>query len=180
MLEAFMQKLDELELNQYGLIDVQQIIFSDDVRKMCEMNSCGQYGKNWQCPPGVGSVESRREEVLSFPFGLLFNMVYPLEDSYDWEGMQAAGADFKQKFEQVKDAVTAHTSGETLFLGAGACSVCQTCAYQEKKPCRFPERATASMEASGIDVYTISGNFGFKYINGVNTVTYFGLALFHA
>lgn len=42
---------------QYGTVDTASISFSREVRKMCEVNTCRQYGKTWACPPGLGTLE---------------------------------------------------------------------------------------------------------------------------
>ena len=65
-----------------------------------------------------------------------------------------------------------------LYLTAGACGVCKTCAKQEALPCRFPDRATSSLEAYGIHVSRLAESAGMRYINGVNTVTYFAAIFF--
>ena len=43
---------------------------------------------------------------------------------------------------------------------------------------RFPERALPSVESYGIDVYNTVKGTELKYINGPNTVTYFGMVFF--
>ena len=67
---------------------------------------------------------------------------------------------------------------EALHLGAGGCRVCPVCANREDKPCRFPEKALSSLEAYGINVSKLAELAGMKYINGQNTVTYFGAVFF--
>nr|WP_305142352.1 DUF2284 domain-containing protein [uncultured Acetatifactor sp.] len=44
-------------------------------------------------------------------------------------------------------------------------------------PCRFPDMAISSLEAHGINVSRLAAECGMKYINGQNTVTYFGAVL---
>ncbi len=63
------------------------------------------------------------------------------------------------------------------MLGAGGCDICEKCTYPNS-PCRFPQKAKPSVEASGVDVVTLCKETGLKYINGVNTVTYFSIAFF--
>ena len=65
-----------------------------------------------------------------------------------------------------------------LHLGAGGCGVCKPCAKQSGEPCRFPELAMPSLEAYCINVSELARAAGMKYINGPNTVTYFGAVLF--
>ncbi len=170
------QKIKDINFNQYAFVDPKAIPFSKEVRDMCAMNSCGRYNTNWQCPPGAGELADLEKRAKGYPEALLFNAVYPLEDSYDFEGMMAA----KDKFTQLCSnalAVIKEASPDAYVMGAGGCSLCEQCTYPSE-PCRFPQKAIASMEACGIDVYATSGKFGFQYINGVNTVTYFGIVFF--
>ena len=66
-----------------------------------------------------------------------------------------------------------------MLLGAGACGGCNTCARVSGEPCRHPGRAVVSLEAAGVDVVELAKKSGLKYLNGSNTVTYFGLMLLH-
>jgi predicted metal-binding protein len=65
-----------------------------------------------------------------------------------------------------------------LHLCAGGCGVCERCAKQDGQPCRAPELAMPSLEAYGVNVSALASAAGMKYINGQNTVTYFGAVLF--
>jgi predicted metal-binding protein len=65
-----------------------------------------------------------------------------------------------------------------LHLSAGGCGVCKVCAKRTNEPCRFPEKAITSLEAYGINVSRLAAASDMKYINGQNTVTYFGAVLF--
>ncbi len=163
-------------LNQYAFIDPKELPFSQDVRDMCAQNACGRHGTNWQCPPGAGELEVLEAKAKSYTDGLLFNVVYPLEDSYDFEGMMAAKDKFTETCGALLRIVRNHFP-QSFVMGAGGCSLCEKCTYPDA-PCRYPDKAIASMEACGIDVYTTSKKFGFEYINGQNTVTYFGIVFF--
>ncbi|HJA66742.1 MAG TPA: DUF2284 domain-containing protein [Candidatus Mediterraneibacter cottocaccae] len=55
----------------------------------------------------------------------------------------------------------------------GSCRKCGKCTYPDA-PCRFPERTHGSLEGYGIMVSELAGQAGIRYINGTNTVTYFG------
>lgn len=168
--------LKDIGLNQYAFINPKEIPFAKEVRDMCAMNSCGRYGTNWQCPPAVGEMKQLEKKAKSYEHAVLFNCIYPLEDSYDYEGMMAAKDEFSKACDKALSTVSGYTP-DCYVMGAGGCSICPKCTYPEE-PCRFPAKAVASMEACGIDVYSSSGIFGFQYINGVNTVTYFGIVFF--
>jgi len=175
--DKILTKLKDFPLNQYGYIDPNILIFSQEVRDACTSNRCGKYNQNWQCPPGVGEISERRAECLKYKNALLFNTVTPIEDSFDIEGMFEAGKKHKQLSFEIREILKAYTDN-LLMLGAGGCSVCERCSYLDNEPCRCPDATTASMEACGINVVELCPATGFKYINGPNTVTYFSLILF--
>jgi predicted metal-binding protein len=58
-----------------------------------------------------------------------------------------------------------------LALGAGCCTICRTCAYPDA-PCRFPDRAVASMEAFGLLVLEVCKANGLQYYYGSDKMAY--------
>ena len=54
----------------------------------------------------------------------------------------------------------------------------QLLSKRTNEPCRHPELAMPSLETYGINVSELAASSGMKYINGQNTVTYFGALLF--
>ena len=68
---------------------------------------------------------------------------------------------------------------DALHLGVGNCGVCEKCAKLTNEPCRYPDLALPSLESYGVNVSELAKASGMKYINGQNTVTYFGAVLFN-
>jgi len=158
-------------------IPTAEIPFDTSLLQLCEMNSCGAYGKNYTCPPHIGKIEELVEKALSYEKAVVFQKVYFLEDSFDFEGMVKGKEDFKKRVFEIYDALS-DFSEKFLVLGAGGCGLCETCGAIDGTPCRFPQKATASLESYGIFVSQLAGKCGMNYINGQNTVTYFGAILF--
>ena len=94
--------IKKIGISQYGIISPREIDFEADIQKICEKN-CGLYGKSWACPPAVGTVLQCRERCLQFKQAMLFNAVYPLEDSFDYEGMMAGHKEFKKLCDRLYD-----------------------------------------------------------------------------
>lgn len=162
------------------IIPQSQVVLSADFRRICESNQCGGYGACWMCPPHIGPVEELMEQVRGYPYGLLYQTIAEIEDSFDIEGMFAAGAEHAQVSQRVHASVVPLLPGKPLHLSCGGCHLCQTCAKREDKPCRMPDKALSSLEGYGVDVYNTTDGTPLKYINGANTVTYFGMILFGA
>ena len=155
-----------------------QVILSTDFRDICKGNACGNYGQCYMCPPDIGEIEDLFAQLRSFSSAVMYQTVFPLEDSFDFEGMQAAGEAFNRTSRDIQAQAALLFRQPWLHLAAGGCRVCDVCAKKDGLPCREPDQALSSLEAYGIDVYRTSVNAGLKYINGPDTVTYFGMLFF--
>ncbi len=159
------------------IIAKDKIVLSPYFREVCASNQCGLYGKNWMCPPCIGEINELIEKVRSFSKGVLYQTVYEIEDSYDFEGMMEAGKKHEELTIEIQKAVKSYMNDEFLHLSGGGCKICDECAIHSNEPCRHPDLALPPMEGHGIDVYNTCKDTSLKYINGENTVTYFGLLL---
>lgn len=160
-----------------GTMDVDEIPFEPAFRKMCESNACGMYGRSWMCPPDIGPVEDLIAQAKQFRWALVFQTVSDLEDSYDFEGMMAAGGRMNRLMDAIRQKLDESDIRRRLLLGAGGCRICRRCAKASGQPCRYPEQALSSLEAYGINVSVLAPMAGMKYVNGPDTVTFFGAVL---
>ena len=156
-----------------GVSKMNTDMFHTELRAACECNTCGNYGLCHTCPPNIGTAEECIDTVSSYERFIAFQKIYDLEDSFDFEGMMAGKEDFKDVMKGVAK-VARESFEKPLILGAGGCMICERCAAKDNKPCRFPNLAQASLEANCIQVSQFAECCGLKYINGQNTVTYFG------
>lgn len=155
-----------------------QVVLSDSFRKICESNQCGSYGRCWMCPPCIGPIDALMARVRSYSRALVYQTVSPIADSYDVEGMFEAAAGHARVSLQVAQGVGKLLKPGFLHLSCGGCHLCRTCAKCSNEPCRFPEQALSSLEGYGVDVYQTVRSTPLKYVNGQNTVTYFGMIFF--
>lgn len=177
MNEQLIKRALEMGAAKAEIISVDQIITSAEFREACRKNLCGAWGRCWMCPPDVGEIEPLMAEIRKYKQALWYQTIGELEDSFDIEGMgEAKKKHIKLSYqleEELKPMVGAH-----LHLTCGGCGLCEHCARIDNQPCRFPEKAMASLEAYGVDVYQTTKSTTLKYINGQNTVTYFSALLF--
>lgn len=176
--EAWIQAAVAAGATKAAIISQDQIVLSADFRRICETNQCGGFGACWMCPPYIGPIEELMDQVRQFSHGLLYQSICEIEDSFDIEGMFEASAYHAQVSQRIDAAVKPLIPGNTLHLSCGGCHLCDTCAVRENQPCRKPGNALSSLEGYGIDVYNTTKDTPLKYINGQNTVTYFGMILF--
>ncbi|MHC1694412.1 MAG: DUF2284 domain-containing protein [Eubacteriales bacterium] len=162
-----------------AVFSVSEIKFSDVYRKMCQQNLCGSYGKNYMCPPAVGELDTLIAKVRGYESCLLIQTVTPLEDSFDFEGMEKAAQLHKKVLDDISEVFRSeYGAGDFIKLGVGKCTICGECAILTGEPCRFPDEAISSVEAYGMDVRKLCEEHGLKYINGQDTVSYVGMIVY--
>lgn len=159
------------------VIRAEDIVVSPVFRDICASSSCGKYGRCWMCPPDVGEIDVLMAQLKRYSHGLLYQTIYNIEDSFDIEGMGEASRNHAQVSQRVNDAAKPLLPG-CLHLSRGGCNLCERCAKMDDQPCRMPDKALPPMEGYGIDVYNTAKPTDLKYINGQNTVTFFGIVLF--
>ena len=161
-------------------IEVSKLVLMPELREFCVQNACGMYGQNHTCPPLVGDIEKLISDLGKYEKAVIWQNIYPLEDSFDFEGMM--DGKLKHDVMTYKIAEILQEDGgfnDMLILGAGGCTLCDTCGAKSSQPCLNPKKALSSLEAYGINVSKIEDITDMKYINGVNTVSYFSGAFYN-
>ena len=161
-----------------AVIPVSAVETDASFRDLCAANVCGNYGRNWMCPPDAGDIHELIASLRTYTYVLVYQTVTELEDSYDFEGMMDAGAAHNRLMISLREKLNAEHLPRVLHLGAGGCRMCEVCTKRTGDLCRHPDLAVASLETYGINVSGLAPAAGMKYINGKDTVTYFGAALF--
>ena len=166
--------LHAVGVSSFGVISTSEIRFSNEVRSYCEGNMCRNFGATWACPPAVGTVDQCRARVRQFERAMVFASAYPLENSFDLEGMR----DGHRAFKAVCDRLYERCVGEFLLLSNEGCIRCGKCSYPDA-PCCFPEKLFHSLEGYGIFVNELANAAGVPYKAGENTVSYFGMLCYN-
>ncbi len=176
--ESLISKAKQLGAYKANVIETSKIKTDPVFRSMCESNACGVYGKCYMCPPDVGNIDELMQKIGNYDYALVYQTVTELEDSFDFEGMSEAKKKTYPIAQKLRDVFNNMNISVVLHLGAGGCGVCKVCAKRTNEPCRYPNLALPSLEAYGINVSNLASASEMKYINGPNTVTYFGAVLF--
>jgi len=151
-------------------LDVSTIELKPEVRDMCAVNTCGQHGKRWSCPPGCGTLEECAARLRGFTHGILVQTYGDIEDGFDFEAMMEIEAEHKSNFTDMYASLR-DAGVNVLAIGAGCCTQCSTCTYPDA-PCRFPDKMTSSMEAYGMLVLEICKANGLQYYYGSDKMAY--------
>ena len=176
--QAFINAAIALGAYKANVIDARDVETDVAFRDMCASNLCGMYGRCWTCPPDIGEIEELIKSLASYSNCLVYQTVGQLEDSFDIEGMQDAADIHNKLSKKLRSYADDLGLSSPLFLGAGGCRICPVCAKRSDQPCKYPHLAMSSLEAYGINVSKLATTAEMKYINGQNTVTYFGAVFF--
>ncbi len=161
---------EEAGFSAWAPLDIATIELKSEVRDMCAVNSCGQYGKRWSCPPGCGTLEECADRLKGYTQGILVQTYGDIEDGFDFEAMMEIEADHKEHFAEMYEQLRAEND-HVLAIGAGCCTACAKCTYPDE-PCRFPEKQISSMEAYGMLVLEICKANGLTYYYGADKMAY--------
>ena len=170
--------ISESGVDAYAELKQSDIVYDPTFRDICKSNVCGQYGKCWMCPPDAGPIDELISKAKKYSQAIIYQTVTQLEDSFDVEGMAEGKKTFSKCSRFIAKKLKESEIKNYYQLGVGGCGICERCAKIDDAPCRFPDLAVPALETSGIFVSETAKNAGLKYINGKDTVTYFGMVLF--
>ena len=90
-MENLNEKLTQICYN-YGannarIINVDQIIFNRQMREWCKDNVCGNYGKNYACPPSAGTIDELIKVLNVYKKEMDENTKVYLSD-FEYNGLQ--------------------------------------------------------------------------------------------
>lgn len=171
------KELNKLPIREYVFLKPSEIIFSNEVRALCEGNGCGMYKTSWACPPAVGSVEHCIEKCQAYEHAMLFTTATEVASSFDMKGWLLARAEHEALTDQVATVFRKYDTN-SLILSTEGCMICKKCTYPDS-PCRYPDRMYPAVESYGIMVMQMAPVLNIRYNNGINTVTYFSMVLFN-
>lgn len=156
-------------------LDIATLQPRQDVRDLCSADKCGAYGKNWTCPPHCGTLSECAAKMGGYSRGILLQTVGQMEKTIDTKAYRRTEQRHMEQFHALAHLVR-QVYPQALCLGSGGCRICARCAYPE--PCRFPDKACASMEGYGLFVTQVCRDNGCQYYHGEKTITYTACILF--
>lgn len=166
---SYKSKILSLGASRVEQVLVKDIVFSPELRQRCKANKCGNYGKNWTCPPHVEEIHTLIQDLKVYKTALIFQCVYSLDNM---DTVQAKN-NYRKFFNKVVHIFSA-TEPQAKLLSVAGCHICEQCGAITNKPCQFPSIAYSSLEAYGIKVSELARISNMNLKNGDNSITYFG------
>lgn len=175
-LEKLEHFLAQYPIYEYRLLDAKKLSVYERVRTICQVE-CQRYGSTWACPPAVGTVKECEERIQSYRQAIFFSSVAEVSDLVNMQEMLAT-RDAHEALTTEVGRFLAEEGYEIFILSTESCDLCETCAYTEGKPCRYPDRMHPCLESHGILANEIVESEGMEYNLGGNTILWFSMVLF--
>lgn len=161
-----------------GEMKPEELVIEEKVREYCMQNKCGQYDRNFMCPPRVGSVESNREKILNFDSCLVLIKKYKLINPENREKFYIPAEELHKILLEIENEAKELGYNKATSLIAGNCRICNPCkvVFGEKN-CPYPEKSRSSAESLGINVIETIKKLGLNLEFKNDEVTWVGIIL---
>lgn len=160
-------------------IETSELVFVEEYRKFCEKNDCGNFGKNYACPPSCGTPQEMKEKVLKYNNAFVFQSQSVVKNLYDnAEVAQVKKAHVKRMRDLLPILKESGLPKKGLSIMCGPCTLCKTCAILENKPCVNPEGQASCVSAYCIDASKMAKSCNMNIEWNGDTVSFFSLYVF--
>lgn len=157
---------------EFKLVSTDHIIFSRNVRDLCDQE-CREYDiHSWSLPPIVGSYEECVAKCRQYPYALLVSTISMTHDITDMESWMQAGQEMNGMLLDLTEQLKPHTKDQ-LPLGM-RCRRCPKCTCPDI-PCRHPETLLHATEGYGIHIMNTMEQEGITGYYDGQTIVCFGL-----
>lgn len=169
--ERFQRMAIELGAEDAVVVSSDEIVVDERVRAKCIYPKCGFYGTNINCPPHASDLDFTRALIARYQYGILFCVKGDPKDFVGPDFLERVGG--RNHAKTILHTVCSEVESRAFYegypfalaLGQGPCKSfwCpdQPCAALEPGgKCRFALKARTSMEAIGIDAFTMAANVG--------------------
>lgn len=148
------------------------------IRDLCLENKCGNYSKNYMCPPYIGSLGEIKARLRKSQRGILLQYSKPLDVRNDNEGLKQSKLDFHNKILQLEEFLRNEGIKDVWGMIGGSCELCEVCKAKLGEPCPYPDKARMSLTTLAIDILAFLDNFGLDNKFHPDKITWTGCILF--
>jgi len=168
-LEKYRQRALELGATDAEIITTDMVLIDERVRAKCIWPKCQGYGICVHCPPYAPELDQVRKIVNNYRYAIFIRLEVPTEEM---AGPEAGKKRLFWRSSVVTHEIVSRIEGEAFFDGyhlalgfavgscKGFCPDLECSALLPGQGCRHPLRARASMEAVGMDAFTMAAKVG--------------------
>lgn len=160
------------------IIDTDKIVFCTEYRKYCQDNKCGQYGKNYSCPPDCGTPEDMVERVKKYKKALILQTRWQIDDFSKKDELDSAKSQHNLSMLRLIKKIK-RQGYDGLMAGASCCMLCDRCQKINNGSCKYPDLAFSCLSAYCINVKMLAEecSMEYQYENGI--LYFFGAWFFN-
>lgn len=167
-------KMAEAEGILAAVIPTADIPVNDAFRKFCEDNLCGRYNASYACPPGCGTVEEVKQQLLAADKALVLEKIYEIGSYENIPAVMESEKDLNAVALDLAEKLRAD-GFRCFYLGYGGCPLCNPCKHGEGKPCAFPDRKVSCLSAYCVDVAELAKRCGLEFAWSQEKLHMFGM-----
>ncbi|MBN1613989.1 MAG: DUF2284 domain-containing protein [Deltaproteobacteria bacterium] len=175
---TFFDYARELDITTCIEFDPILLVPEERIRAYCRADKCRNYGKNYMCPPHIGTLENISARLNTYDRGFLLQYERKLDVKNDRSGSLKTQDDFHRKILELEAFLREQGVAESWGLIGGNCRLCQPCKAVSGEPCAQPGRARPSLESLAIDVQRFLAGFGLDLKFREDRITWTGAVLY--
>lgn len=162
-----------------AIINTEDLVFIHSFRALCEENDCGNYNRNYGCPPYCGTPQEMEDRVRAYRKAIVFQSKNFVNDAMDG----AETRPLKKKHIQKTRSAMKHLEQEGLQMNGfpamcGPCNYCAVCALVEGKPCVHEDMRFSCLSAYCISVNDLAKSCGMEIEWSGNVAYFFSMYVF--
>ena len=169
----------EAGFEDVALIRTEDLQFVPEFRVLCEENDCGNYGRNYGCPPACGTPEEMESKVMQYRQAIVFQSKTPVADVMDpSETKPVKKRHILHTRKAMKKMAEEGMKMDGFAIMCGPCNFCAVCAMEENKPCPHEDMRTSCLSAYCINATELAKHCNMEMEWGGNTASFFSLYVF--
>jgi predicted metal-binding protein len=172
------QKAEQLGFDTALEFDPRLLVPEDRIFQYCLQNVCGNYGRNYACPPYTGSIQDLTTWLSRYNRGMLLQLTTYTPVYRRSREVEKAKLALHERVLQVEEYFKESGIEEIWGMSGGSCALCQVCRARVSEPCLYPDKLRTTMEALGIDVLGLLRRLGLDPNFHRDKVTWTGCVLF--
>ena len=166
------QMAEEAGFTRAAVIPANFLEFDPELRKYCEDNLCGNYGKNYSCPPFCGTPEEMKARTEQYKRAWIFQTTGDVGTWDNQEGIRKV----KDSHNRRSRALIRRLREEGiqgLPMLAGPCAACERCMGFKGEACCHPEEVSSCISAYCMKAEKMAEDAGMEYWCGEGKVAFF-------
>lgn len=156
------------------VVKTEEIPFEFSFRDYCGENLCGDYNRNYTCPPDCGSPEAMYQRILSKPRAIVLQTVWKIKDRYDYDHIEHCRYVHNEMSILLKKQLQSKGC-DGFVAGCSGCMICSPCLKQQGEPCPYPDDKYSCLSAYCVYVKKLADRCGMSYSGGAGKIAFFGL-----